>query len=95
MKALKRILEKIIDRNMQPKKMWVYSPKGKSKAKLSVWKKTAIENRCRPLVERFKRQYVNKDPDKRFNYLTDVFIKWRGNNLYFCEKLKLEQAGND
>ena len=73
--------------------MWVLSPAAKSKAKLSGWKKTEIENRCRPLVERFKQQYVNTNPGKRFNYLTDVFIKWRGNNLYFCEKFKSEQEG--
>lgn len=73
--------------------MWVLSPAGKSKAKLSGLKKTEIENRCQPLIKRFKQQFIKENPNKQFNYLTDIYTKWRGNYLYFCEKLKSEQPG--
>ena len=78
---------------MKRKKMWLLSPAGKSKVKPFDLNKPAIENRCQPLIEHFKQQYVKKNPDKKYNYLTDVYTKWRGNYLYFCEKYKSEQAG--
>ena len=73
--------------------MWVLSPVEKSKVKPSNRKKSEIETRCQPLIEYFKQQYVKKIPDKQFNYLTDVFIKWHGDYLYFCEKYKSEHPG--
>jgi hypothetical protein len=73
---------------MNHKKRWAVSPFGKPKAKLSDWKKNEIENRCQPLIERFKKQYVKENPDKTHIYSTDVYTKWRGNSLYFCQKFK-------
>ena len=73
--------------------MWVLCPVRKSKVKPSNRNRSEIENRCQRLIEYFKQQYVKKIPDKQFNYLTDVFIKWRGDYLYFCEKYKSEQPG--
>jgi len=78
---------------MKRKKMWVFSPAGKSRVKISGREKTEIENRCKPLLERFKQQFIKKNPDKKYNYLTDIYTKWRANYLYFCEKFKSEQAG--
>jgi len=75
---------------MKQKKRWVLSPGKKPKTKLSDLKKAEIEKRCQPLVEQFKQQYVKENPDKRYNYLTDVYSKWRGNYLYFCQKFKSE-----
>lgn len=73
--------------------MWAFSPARKSKTKLSDFKKTEIENRCQPIIERFKKQFIKEDTDKRFNYITGIYTKWRGNYLYFCEKFKSEQPG--
>ena len=75
---------------MKQKKRWVLAPARNPKAKLSDLKKAEIEKRCQPLVERFKQHYVKDNPDKRYNYLTDVYTKWRGNYLYFCQKFKSE-----
>jgi len=75
---------------MKSKKRWVLAPCRNPKPKLSNLKKAEIEKRCQPLVEKFKQQYVKENPDKRYNYLTDVFSKWRGNYLYFCQKFKSE-----
>lgn len=78
---------------MKRKKMWVLSSAGKSKVKLTDWKKNEIENNCQPLIKRFKQQFIKENPNKQFNYLTDIYTKWRGNYLYFCEKFKSEQPG--
>lgn len=75
---------------MKPKKRWVVIPAKKPIVKLSDLKKSEIEKRCQPLVEQFKQQYIKENPDKRYNYLTDVYTKWRGNYLYFCQKFKSE-----
>ncbi len=62
----------------------------KPTAKRSDLKKTEIEKRCQPLVEKFKQQYIKENPDKAYSYLTDVYTKWRGNYLHFCQKFKSE-----
>ncbi len=77
---------------MKPKKRWVLSPARKPTAKLSNLKKAEIEKRCQPLVEQFKQQYIKENPDKKYNYLTDVYTKWRGNYLYFCQTFKSESS---
>ena len=69
------------------------SPAVKPKAKLSDWKKAEISNRCQPIVGRFKQQYIKENPDKRYNYFTDIYIKWRGSHLLFCQKFKSEGQG--
>ncbi len=78
---------------MKRKKMWVPFAARKSKAKPPNLNKSALEDRCQPLIERFKQEYVKENPDKKYNYLTDVYTKWIRNYLYFCEKYKSEQAG--
>jgi len=75
---------------MKSKERWVLAPDKKQKPKLSDLKKSEIEKRCKPLIEKFKQQYVKENPDKRCNYLTDVYTYWRGNYLYFCQKFKSE-----
>ncbi len=51
--------------------------------KLTDHEKVRIENLCQPLIEKFKSEYVSKDPNKEFNYLVDIFIKWHRDYLYF------------
>ena len=58
--------------------------------KLTDYEKTRIESQCQPLIEKLKSQYVSKNPDKKYNYLVDIYIKWYRDYLYFCEKYKSE-----
>lgn len=70
--------------------MWISKESRKIKVKLADSEKNEISSQCQPLVELFKSQYVKENPDKRFNYLVDVYTKWYQNYLYFCEKFKSE-----
>ncbi|MFH1160744.1 MAG: hypothetical protein V1733_07335 [bacterium] len=75
---------------MKKRKIWIkVSPT--SKTAIFEIKKQEIIEICQPLVEQFKKQYIRSDPDKRFNYLIDIYTRWRGNYLYFCEKYKSEE----
>lgn len=58
--------------------------------KLTEYDKYRIESQCQPLIEELKAQYISKNPDKRYNYLVDIYLKWYRNYLYFCEKYKSE-----
>ncbi len=58
--------------------------------KLADYEKDVIKNLCLPLIEKFKSKYVSVNPNKEFNYLVDIYIKWYQDNLYFCGKYKSE-----
>ena len=58
--------------------------------KLTDYEKNRIESQCQPLIEKLKSLYVSKNPDKKFNYLVDIYIKWYRDYLYFYEKNKSE-----
>jgi len=57
---------------------------------LTDYEKDSIKNLCQPLIEKFKSEYIPINPNKEFNYLVDIYIKWHRDNLYFCEKYKSE-----
>ena len=59
--------------------------------KLTKYDKNKIESQCQPLIEKLKAQYVSKKPDKRYNFLVDIYLKWYRDYLYFCEKNKSER----
>lgn len=75
---------------MKKQKAWVKTSTGKSGKTISEFEKQQITADCLPLVEQFKTQCIKSNPDKRFNYLIDIYTRWRGNYLYFCEKYKSE-----
>ena len=56
------------------------------------YEKNRIESQCQPLIEKLKSQYVSKNPEKKYNYLVDIYIKWYRDYLYFCEKYKSESS---
>lgn len=60
--------------------------------KLTGYEKNRIESQCQPLIEKLKSQYVLKNPDKKYNYLVDIYIKWYRDYLYFCGKYKSENS---
>ena len=74
------------------KKAWVYSPEKVKKEKLSDVQKKEISEKCQPLVEEFKKQYINPNPNKEFNYCVDIYTKWYQNYFYFCQKYKSESV---
>ena len=57
---------------------------------LTDYEKSRIESQCQPVIEKLKSQYVSKNPNKEYNYLVDIYIKWYRDYLYFCEKNKSE-----
>jgi hypothetical protein len=61
-----------------------------SKPKLSESDKITVQNYFQPLVDDFKKQFVKENPDKKSNYLIDVYSKWYQNYFYLCEKFKSE-----
>jgi len=75
---------------MKKRKSWEKVEPGKSRKTISDFEKQQISDHCQPLVEQFKIQYIRSNPDKRFNYLMDIYTRWRGTYLYFCEKYKSE-----
>ncbi len=58
--------------------------------KLTSSEKNRIERQCQPLIDKLKSQYIVKNPDKRYNYLVDIYIKWYRDYLFFCGKYKTE-----
>ncbi|NQV01519.1 MAG: hypothetical protein HQ542_02655 [Bacteroidia bacterium] len=75
---------------MKKQKAWVQIRPGYFRKPISEFEKQKITDGCQPLVEQFKIQYIRSNPDKQFNYLIDIYTRWRGNYLYFCEKYKSE-----
>lgn len=69
---------------------WAYSPSKVASRKLLETEKKYITDYFQPLVEKFKKQYIAKKPDKQFNYLVDVYSKWDKNYFYLCEKFKAD-----
>lgn len=62
--------------------VWVYDPVGR---KVMDEQRPEMERKARRLVETLKKEHLRaKPPRGDFNYLADIFIKWRGDTLYFC-----------
>ena len=58
--------------------------------KISQENKSSIEEKCQPLVEQFREKYISENPNKEFNYLIGVHLKWYRHYLYFCELRRRE-----
>jgi hypothetical protein len=69
------------------KKVWMFVEPKQKKVKPTELEKKEISEKCRLLVEEFK-QRIDPNPDKRRNYITDIYTKWYQNYFYFCEKYK-------
>lgn len=72
------------------KKYWMISPTKNVKKNPTELEKISIENFFQPLIDSFKKQYINENPNKELNYLVDVYSKWYQNYFYLCEKFKSE-----
>jgi hypothetical protein len=69
----------------KPQRTWMKSKSNQAKPPLSGSAKTDLDAKAKKLVEDvLKPKYVQPPPqDARFNYITDVWIKWIGDTLYF------------
>jgi hypothetical protein len=69
------------------RKQWVYSPRSSkaSRPALAAAVKAQVETKARDLLDEvLKPRYVKPPPeDERFNYVTDLILKWHGSSLYF------------
>jgi hypothetical protein len=62
--------------------------------KLTAFEKSRIEGQCQPLIEKLKSLYVSENPDKRYNYLIDVYTRWYGDYLIFCGRYRSENLNS-
>lgn len=68
----------------QPKR-WVYSPSSKaSGTTLDAATRAQVEAKVRELIDKeLKPKHVKPPPeDARFNYVTDITLKWHGSTLF-------------
>lgn len=57
-------------------------------------KKDSIARECQPLIGRLKAMYISKNPNKKINYLIDIYTKWFRSYLYFCGTYKSESPNS-
>ena len=67
-------------------RQWVYSPRPASRVPDAV--KERVTAKANEIIETlFKPEYVKPPPkDESFNYIVDIYTKWRKNCLYFGAK---------
>jgi hypothetical protein len=68
---------------------WVYDPARafrQSKARIPGDIEREVQRKAQDLIEStLKPRYIKKpDPKAQFNYLVDIYSKWRGSFFYFC-----------
>jgi hypothetical protein len=74
-----------------PGRTWVYDPAGafrRSKAHVPLNLKQEVERRTQELIDStLKPRHLQPPPKKaEFNYLVDLYSKWRGPFFYFCSR---------
>ncbi len=42
------------------------------------------------IVDDFRQKFIPKEPDRKYNYVIDIFSKWHRNFFYLCERFKSE-----
>lgn len=58
------------------------------KMKITEKQKKVITLFFEPLIGQFKKELQKMKPDKKFNYVIDIYTKWYQNYFYLCEKYK-------
>src|SRR5262245_62640776 len=63
---------------------WVYSPSSKGGTCLDAATKAQVEAKFQGLIDtQLKPKHVKPPPeDARFNYITDITLKWHGSTLF-------------
>ena len=69
---------------------WVYKPSKSFRPKVSNSVKADVEQKARRLVETVQKPRCIEPPPKKqqFNYIVDIYTKWRGSYFYFCAKYR-------
>jgi len=67
---------------------WVYSPQRPSKPRVTEAVKLDLETKANALIELVLKPTYIKPPrqDQQFNYIVDIYAKWRGSTFYFYSK---------
>ena len=75
---------------MARKMTWGFGPSKSAAAKIPDSVKARIEEQANLLIEsELKPQHVKPKPsDNNFNYVVDIYSKWRKNYFYFCAKYR-------
>src|SRR3954447_15148270 len=65
-------------------KRWVNSPSSKASTGLDAATKAQVESKVQALIDtELKPKHVEPPPeDDRFNYITDITLKWHGSTLF-------------
>ena len=65
---------------------WIYSPRKARPPKVPEHLKRRVEQAASELIEKVLKPTHIKPPPKstQFNYLVDIYTKWRGSYFYFC-----------
>lgn len=73
---------------MPTRGQWVYSPKKPASPKVPETLKRKVETEANALIETvLKPQHIQPPPENpQFNYIVDIYSKWRGSYFYFCSK---------
>lgn len=75
---------------MAKKYIWIPSPTKAKKQKVSEGQKNEVNLFFEPLILQFKNELKSVKPNKKYNYIIDIYTKWYQNYFYFCEKYKSE-----
>jgi hypothetical protein len=69
----------------RPPKIWIYAPRLAPGKKVPIQIKDEVTRRAQALVKEWKPLSIEKSPKgNRFNYIADLYTKWRGKYFYFC-----------
>jgi len=72
-------------KNKRPAKIWVYAPGLAPGMKVPAQVKGEVTRQGQGLVEEWKPLSIEKPPKGYpFNYIVNLYTKWRGKYFYFC-----------
>lgn len=72
---------------MKNKKVWVFTPIKKTFTEAH---KQALENMFAPLINDYKKKFIEEKPNKQENYIIDFYSKFYRGFFYLCAKFKAE-----
>jgi hypothetical protein len=77
------------DKMAKAKKRRIITP-SKLKVNPSESDKTMIGVAFNDIVDKFKKECIPKEPNRKYNYLIDIYSIWYRNFFYLCEYFKSE-----
>ncbi|MBY0481189.1 MAG: hypothetical protein K2Q21_07530 [Chitinophagaceae bacterium] len=75
---------------MAKKYIRIPSPAKAKKQKNTDEQKHELSLFFEPLILQFKKELQKIKPNKKFNYVVDIYTKWYQTYFYFCKKYKSE-----